>query len=243
MLKLTKINTLSAVALAMAVIATPSLAAANGYQNTAYENCKRSDTENQVLGGVIGAVAGGVLGSQVAGNGARSEGSALGAVIGAVAGSQIANKDCKSRTVYNRDFRSTSSVYGTPVYKSRPVVSTVGHHGHGHAYGKRKKDRGYGYNGYRNNSYGYGGYNQKAALDREIRETRLLLKDLRQRNRYERSRRLDRRIDRVGHRLRELKNQRKYVRDNRGYNSNRGYTSYQRGGSHYHGSDICYSYH
>ena len=222
MLKLTKMNTLSAVALAMAVIATPSLAAANGYQNTAYENCKRSDTENQVLGGVLGAVAGGVFGSQVAGNGARSEGSALGAVIGAVAGSQIANKDCKSRTVYNRDFRSTSPVYGTPVYKSRPVTTTVHHRGHQPVYRNNgyHNNRGYGKTVYKDRRWGNGRINQRATLDREIRETRLLLNDLRQRNRYERSRRLDRRIDRVGHRLRELKNQRKYVKNNRGF---RGY--------------------
>ena len=37
-------------------------------------------SDNQLLGGLIGATAGGVFGSQVSGNGARTEGSAIGAV-------------------------------------------------------------------------------------------------------------------------------------------------------------------
>jgi len=226
MLKLTKTNTLSAVALAMAVIATPSLAAANSYSNgyhgSAYEACKRSDTENQVLGGVIGAVTGGVLGSQVAGNGARSEGSALGAVIGAVAGSQIANKDCKSRRGYVSEsyhaptqlgYPTRAPIVQAPVYSSSrtvytsPRVSTV------HYPVSRPNYRGHSQN------YGYSRGNQVASIQREINDLRRKRDNLERRNRYEQSYRLDRRIERIGHRIGELKRQKRFAKKNRGYNS------------------------
>ena len=202
MLNLTKMKTLSAAALALAAIATPSFAAANSYSNTAYETCKRSDTENQVLGGVLGAVAGGVFGSQVAGNGARTEGSALGAVLGAVAGSQIANKDCRKTTVYRNDaYNSAAPVYSTQNTYSAPRVVTVKQP----VYNNGRTNRDYGYNGYRDNSR----FNQLAILDREINQTRRQLDELRQRDRYTNSRQLDRRIDQLGERLSNLKKQRK----------------------------------
>lgn len=48
-------------------------------------------------GTVIGAVAGGVLGSQVAGHGARTEGTIIGAGVGAVAGHEIAKSNAKKK--------------------------------------------------------------------------------------------------------------------------------------------------
>lgn len=48
-------------------------------------------------GTVIGAVAGGVLGSQLAGHGARTEGTVLGAGVGAVAGHQIAKSNARKK--------------------------------------------------------------------------------------------------------------------------------------------------
>lgn len=48
-------------------------------------------------GTVIGAIAGGVLGNQVAGNGARTEGTILGAGVGAVAGHEIAKNNAKKK--------------------------------------------------------------------------------------------------------------------------------------------------
>jgi hypothetical protein len=104
---------------------------------------------------------------------------------------------------------------------------------------------------YRNNGYSSGyGYNQTSyrsrdSLDREIRETRYKLKELKRRARYERSYRLDNKIERVGNRLRRLKNERKYAGDNRGYQReyNRRGSSYGSGGGHYHGSNICYTDH
>lgn len=65
----------------------------------------RCSSNNTVAGGVLGALAGAILGSQVAGNGARTEGSVLGGVAGAVIGGSIGNaRDhevaCDSRGPY-----------------------------------------------------------------------------------------------------------------------------------------------
>jgi outer membrane lipoprotein SlyB len=54
------------------------------------QDCQQSLNNNRLAGGAIGAVAGAVLGKQLAGRNARKEGTVLGAVVGAVAGSQIA---------------------------------------------------------------------------------------------------------------------------------------------------------
>lgn len=48
-------------------------------------------------GTLIGAVAGGVLGNQLAGHGARTEGTVLGAGVGAVAGHEIAKSRAKKK--------------------------------------------------------------------------------------------------------------------------------------------------
>jgi uncharacterized protein YcfJ len=48
-------------------------------------------------GTVIGAVAGGVLGNQIAGRGARTEGTVIGAGVGAVAGHEIAKSNAKKK--------------------------------------------------------------------------------------------------------------------------------------------------
>ena len=45
-----------------ALIALPALASAQDrYENRAYEDCKRSDTQNQVLGGAVGGSLGAIL--------------------------------------------------------------------------------------------------------------------------------------------------------------------------------------
>jgi hypothetical protein len=77
-------------------LSAPAIASAQTYNNT-YPNygpisqeCQQSLNNNRLAGGAIGAVAGAVLGKQIAGRNARKEGTVLGAVVGAVAGSQIA---------------------------------------------------------------------------------------------------------------------------------------------------------
>lgn len=51
-------------------------------------------------GTVIGAVAGGVLGNQIAGRGSRTEGTLIGAGVGAVAGHEIAKSKAKKKRCY-----------------------------------------------------------------------------------------------------------------------------------------------
>jgi len=66
---------------------------------------------NTVVGGLLGAVAGGVIGSQLAGNGARTEGSVLGALIGGAAGAAIADNNARSR-----QFDNYRGINGTQPY-------------------------------------------------------------------------------------------------------------------------------
>jgi uncharacterized protein YcfJ len=67
------------------------------YQNSRndYQRCRNSGTG----GTIIGAVAGGLLGNEVARRGNRTEGSIIGAAVGALAGRAIDKSDsnCKRR--------------------------------------------------------------------------------------------------------------------------------------------------
>jgi len=62
--------------------------------------CKNNVKKKANNGTLVGAVAGGVLGNVVAGNGAKTEGTVLGAGVGAVAGHQIAKKKAKKDCHY-----------------------------------------------------------------------------------------------------------------------------------------------
>jgi hypothetical protein len=55
--------------------------------------CERDRQAASNRGAVVGGVTGAIVGSQVAGDGAKSEGGAIGAVGGILAGRQIAKKD------------------------------------------------------------------------------------------------------------------------------------------------------
>lgn len=132
---LSRNTSLAAAFVAAVTFGLPAAAQAQTYSSSAqhYENCKKSDTSNQIVGGLLGAVAGGVFGSQVSGNGARSEGSAIGAVLGAAAGAGIAGdkRNCRqeSAQVYASGYSGGSSypttynggnTYGT-TYRSTPT--------------------------------------------------------------------------------------------------------------------------
>lgn len=82
-------------ALAAAAL-TPALASA---QNA----CEQRKTDNRVAGTLLGAGLGAIVGSQVAGHGARTEGSVIGAVGGGVIGNQLSksNKDCSGYGYYD----------------------------------------------------------------------------------------------------------------------------------------------
>ena len=68
----------------------------------AQQTCEQQQQNNRIAGTVIGAGLGAVLGSQVSGNGARTEGSVIGAIGGAIAGNQIAKSrtNCASANAY-----------------------------------------------------------------------------------------------------------------------------------------------
>jgi hypothetical protein len=69
----------------------PVFAFAQGFDadGSVSQECQQSVNNNTLAGGTIGAIAGAVLGKQLAARNARKEGQVLGALVGAVAGSQI----------------------------------------------------------------------------------------------------------------------------------------------------------
>jgi len=146
---------------AVVTIAAAPIASAhdNGYHHS-HQN--RSNGDNQLVGGLIGAVAGGVLGSQVAGNGARTEGSVLGAVLGGVAGAAIAGDGNSSRRHYgNQGYHNSNTGY----YGGYNSGHNPGYHngGYGHSYPRTYTTTTYSrpyYSGYSypRTYYGNGGY-------------------------------------------------------------------------------------
>jgi Glycine zipper 2TM domain len=86
-------NIILTLAAATAALTVPAAASAQSYGNRGYavpQDCQQSVNNNRLAGGVVGAVAGAVLGNQLAARNARPEGQVLGAVVGAVAGQAIA---------------------------------------------------------------------------------------------------------------------------------------------------------
>ena len=231
MANLTAKKTLAAVALAAATFATPALAHAGNYSTTAYEDC-RTNTEEQVVAGAIGAVLGGVLGSQVSGNGARTEGSVLGAVLGGAAGAAIAdgNNDCdkiRKRSTYNTRSRGYDRGYTNNTVYTSPRITTVHHRD----YGSRR-----GYNRSRGYDRGYdrGGYDRVDRINRRIDYLRKERAELKREQRYYGySRRIDRRLDKIAYELDDLKQRKRRVKK----------VERRRTERHYHGSNVCYSAH
>ena len=109
---------LSATALVMTLAFTPAIASAN---NFAHERCKRDEDNRQILGGFAGAVLGAVAGSQLAGSGARTEGSVIAGTIGALAGAGIADKtiDCDPVYPQQQGYSQGTSYSNGTVYPSQ----------------------------------------------------------------------------------------------------------------------------
>jgi len=122
-------STIAVTALALAIPATAqaqsSYYGANEY--TPHERCKQGEDKRQILGGLAGAVVGGVLGSQVSSRGARSEGSALGAVVGGLAGVGIADKTIDCDPDYTRRHTTTGSygAYPSSTHSTYPSSQNV----------------------------------------------------------------------------------------------------------------------
>ena len=62
-------------------------------QEAAKERCERARQNASNKGAVIGGVGGAVLGSAVAGHGAKTEGAAVGGLAGVLTGRQVAKKN------------------------------------------------------------------------------------------------------------------------------------------------------
>jgi hypothetical protein len=93
------------VAALSASLAAPQVAAAQsyGYGQPAYSDVCRSDRNNRTaLGALLGAGAGAVLGSQMAANHHRTDGSILGGVLGAFGGGAIGRSSapCQPQQAY-----------------------------------------------------------------------------------------------------------------------------------------------
>jgi len=120
-------------ALAATAMATPSFA---------QDPCHQKQHNNGTAGAVIGGIAGAVIGSNVAGHGAKTGGSIIGGLAGAAIGNNIGRSSTKCDGRY--------SYYYNGRYYDHPV---------GDAYYQGRYDSRYGYNnGYYNNGYN-GSYN------------------------------------------------------------------------------------
>lgn len=75
-------------------VAAPQVASAQDYQS--YQDCKQDQTNRAIAGGVLGAIGGAVIGSNVAHGGGRDGGALLGGAVGAAGGAAIAHstKNC-----------------------------------------------------------------------------------------------------------------------------------------------------
>ena len=109
---------LSATALVATIAFSPAIASAN---NLAHERCKQDEDNRQILGGLAGAVLGAVAGSQLAGRGARTEGSVIAGTIGALAGAGIADKtiDCDPVYPQQQGYSQGTSYSNGTVYPSQ----------------------------------------------------------------------------------------------------------------------------
>ncbi len=184
---------IAAAAILMAAIVAPGAASAqSGYYSgqgygygqsydyrraPAQDPCYRDGRTG--AGGVIGATAGAVLGSQVAARGRRTEGSVLGGVLGAVIGSQIGR--ASSEACYNQQGYYDQQGYGyqAPSYDER-------NNRYDNGYGQPRYDERY------DDRRGYdddyrGGYGYDRGSDCRLAESRIRLPDGRYETRHVRS--------------------------------------------------------
>lgn len=177
---LTTLRAATFATIAGAAISLPTLAQATDYNRGYYDpgqKCRSQEKDAQLIGGLLGAVVGGVAGSQVSGNGARTEGSAIGAVLGGLAGAAIGdesvNCDKKRRKYYNNTTYNNNHYSGQTYGHTAPIVyggTTTNRHVY-------QPTRTYRNNGYRNNGYTNTGYNY--GYQNHYSETRAQLDDVR----------------------------------------------------------------
>lgn len=237
---LTTLRAASLATLAGAAISLPTLAQASDYNRGYYDpgqKCRSQENDAQLVGGLLGAVVGGVAGSQVSGNGARTEGSVVGAVLGGLAGAAIGDEsvDCdkKRERRYNNTYYS-GQTYGrtAPVVYDRTVttrrVYQPNRRSYGYNNGYRTQDYRYRDNRYRDNGYRNINYERQNELRAQLDDVRYRLQELRaQDRRLERKLRYDYRprlvrkrewvcneIERLERKKRRLKNRLRNQRRN-----------------------------
>ncbi len=223
---LTTLRSAALATFAVAAVSLPTLAQAAEYNNGYYNpnaECKSKENDAQLIGGLLGAIAGGVIGSQVSGNGARTEGSAVGAVLGGLAGAGIGDEsvDCNKRRrrayTSNRGYQRTTPVVHNRTVITRRVHQPTRNYGRNNGYQNAGYNQGYNRNDryYRNDRYnqrghrhdsncrhdGYNdGYGYNDGKRAALQNVRYRLQELRQKNR-----RLERRVynDPYNYRLKE----------------------------------------
>ena len=248
---MTKLKTiLAAAGMTAAAALAPATASAQSYD---YLDCKRSDKDAQVVGGLVGGLIGAVAGHEIAGRGETTEGAVIGGLIGAAAGAGIGDdrRNCTreilgaTRAELRRETGYTvpsTTVYGGQVHQAN--------HRHYRGY-----DRGY--------DRGYGGYRTVRDVRYDIERLKAEDKRLKRRAKYDYRPWIDRRRDEIRWEVKRLKRiedrledrrdaRRDYRRDRRrDYRDDyydyrrdrRDYYSRAPRRGHYHGSNICYSDH
>jgi len=103
MAKLNKTRTIAAALLGTIVLAAPVTSFAQDFRtiSNGIDNCQVENRNNQIAGGVFGAVAGGILGSQLSGRNARTGSTIAGASLGAITGSALGGtaRNCNTQQV------------------------------------------------------------------------------------------------------------------------------------------------
>ena len=103
-MKKTTIATFAALTL-VSVVAAPAFAQQSNF-NQQNQVVRQDNNNDQLVGGAIGAVVGGLIGSEVAGRGNGTEGAIVGALVGGVAGAAIADSGNDRRFNNSRSFSS-----------------------------------------------------------------------------------------------------------------------------------------
>ena len=232
---------LAAVGMTAAAALIPAQANAQSYE---YLDCKRSDKDAQVVGGLVGGLIGAVAGHEIAGRGETTEGAVIGGLIGAAAGAGIGDdrRNCTEEAYATGEVRTTGYTVPTTTV-SGATLYDAGHHSH-------RRDRGH-----------FDGWRSSRDVRYRIEQLKAEDRRLKRRARYERGRWIDRRRDEIRWEVKRLKriedrlerrereyrrdyrdDRRDYRRDRRDYRRD-DYRRDRRGARHYHGSNVCYSDH
>lgn len=118
-----------------------------------YDGCRRAQSSNATGAGLLGAVAGAVIGGNVASRNARDEGAVLGGLLGAAVGASIGKNAAACRsdgyTSYQPAYQQPQ-VYYSQSYYSRPYAYYGQGYGPAYSYAPQPAydDYGYDYDAY-----------------------------------------------------------------------------------------------